>query len=182
MGYVFLAGSKMDANANVILGNSTILPNLDAGAAHYINACRFQATESAGVVLLSMYLSGSAAGNMRMAIYTDNAGAPDALLAETSVTPCASGWNNLALPSAVNLTAGAYYWIAWQYDTASNNLCYASGSANQTFYMGYIFGAFPATMPGGGYTAVQWSINGQSTPPASGGRRVRIEGELLFLD
>ena len=90
----------------------------DAGAstsgaypANYFFLYRFQAVDTGSVVTFKIKTSGS--GNVKVAIYADNAGAPGALLnAVNTSTAVVAGWNNITIAST-SVTAGNYYWLAY---------------------------------------------------------------------
>jgi hypothetical protein len=84
-----------------------------AGPANF-HLCRFQAVSSGVVNTIMLKASGS--GNVKVAIYADNSGAPGALLSAASGgISVNAGWNNIGIPS-LPVTNGAYYWLAFDSD------------------------------------------------------------------
>ena len=58
-------------------------------------------------------------GNVKVAVYADNSGAPGARLSySNSSQAVAAGWNTLSIPQ-VHLTQGTIYWLAECHDSAS---------------------------------------------------------------
>lgn len=66
---------------------------------------------------MSIYVNNPSAGQLRLGIYADEAGAPGALLAETAAFTPVLGWNTQNLLTEPTLHAGAY-WLAF---VPSNN-------------------------------------------------------------
>ncbi|MCE9590039.1 MAG: hypothetical protein K8S99_05900 [Planctomycetes bacterium] len=91
-----------------------------------------QLTLATGGTLQSItgYFKGAASKSIRFAIYTDSAGSPGTLLAQSAVTTLGTGtvhWVTIAMP-ATTLTAGTY-WLAFS-TNASNTYYYNNGSAS----------------------------------------------------
>ena len=80
---------------------------------NYLWLMRFRAEGSGNVTTIKVKAYES--GNVKVAIYADNAGEPGDLLgavnAGTAVT--ASTWNAITLPSPVAVTVNQYYWLAF---------------------------------------------------------------------
>lgn len=80
--------------------------------AYSVQASRFQNTVGDGAITrIRVHYYAYQAGNIRLGVYADNAGAPAALLGQTGVTAMADGWvevTGLNIP----VTNNAYYWIA----------------------------------------------------------------------
>jgi hypothetical protein len=101
----------------------------------------------------------NAAGNVKVALYADNAGTPGALLQAVNVsTPVVAGWNTITIP-ATAVVSGTNYWLA----TATNVACLAYQAAPGTLrkyvtvnYATYTFTASPAggTSATGFYDAI----------------------------
>lgn len=87
----------------------------------------------------------SATGNMRVGIYSDNAGLPGALVIESASTACASPTTTVTLSQA--LTGPALYWIAVVCDNTptvtyiSTNSLFANGIGY--LYKAHTYGALP---------------------------------------
>src|ERR1700722_592583 len=71
-------------------------------------------------------------GNLQMAVYTDNAGAPQSLVVQSTVQAAAAGWNVLDVPQTI--LAPGNYWIAI---TSSNgvNLSNQTGTTGDVRYI-----------------------------------------------
>lgn len=67
-----------------------------------------------GIVNTMYWYSHVTSQNVRFGIYSDDSGAPDALLGKTNLVAnsASAGWKNTPLISPVNITAGNTYWIA----------------------------------------------------------------------
>ena len=91
-------------------GNATDTITDNTGA--YINACRFQAAATATVTQMRAKI-GAITGRYQCAIYSDNGGNANALLAATvTLTNVTSAWQTFPLTSSLALTNGNYYWLA----------------------------------------------------------------------
>jgi parallel beta-helix repeat protein len=88
---------------------------------------QFQAQETGFVDVIKIY--SAANGNVKVALYSDNAGEPGTLLtANNSDNPCsASQWNNISI-SSTNVTKDTNYWIAAIADT-DNVLRYSAAGS-----------------------------------------------------
>jgi hypothetical protein len=76
-----------------------------------IHMDRFAATHSGNVDYIKVKCTNC--GSVKVALYADSAGTPAALLnANDAGTAVKGGWNSIRLPSTP-VTAGAYYWIAF---------------------------------------------------------------------
>jgi hypothetical protein len=71
-----------------------------------------------------LYNCTTAAGNIVLGLYNDNAGTPGTLATSTVLTgtTMVTGTNSVALTANVSLAQGVY-WFARQYDTATTPLC-----------------------------------------------------------
>lgn len=81
--------------------------------------------------------------NIRMAIYNDNAGAPDALVEHTGTKACVSGWNTIPLEAPATLTA-TDYWIALKTNIGSS--VWGIASTNAARYIPDENSAFPESL------------------------------------
>ncbi|HVZ80537.1 MAG TPA: FlgD immunoglobulin-like domain containing protein [bacterium] len=99
---------------------------------------------STGGYLSAMALrTESSSNSVRMAVYSDNAGAPQSLLAQ-SVTVAPNGeWVTVGMPN-IFMPPGTY-WLAFQAQ-AGNNVEFQTGSAGDEAYRSpFAYGAFPVT-------------------------------------
>jgi peptidoglycan/xylan/chitin deacetylase (PgdA/CDA1 family) len=95
-----------------------------------VSLCRFTAFAYGSISQIRLKCSDS--GNVKVAIYEDNAGSPAALLQSTGSIPVVSGWNIISLPSHVDMDSGSSYWLGAACDS-SGVLCYHLGSGDQLF-------------------------------------------------
>lgn len=129
----------------------------DAGA---IMASPATATSTGNVINVKVRNGDVVAGNRRVAIYSDSAGAPDALLAESASTAIsgASSWQTINLISSAAVTNGVAYWIAYQVDdaTAATRRQTAGGSKFKV----QAYGAFPNPFGAPMSTGATWLLKG----------------------
>jgi len=111
----------------------------------YVCAQKFTATKSGSVGEIQIYTG--AAGTARLAIYSDVAGVPTAILTETAtaITVQASKWHSLKVPS-INLVQGTDYWIAAQGSAGNVVGLNQDGSTDTWGYQAYSYGAFSAPL------------------------------------
>jgi len=140
---------------------STGTEDSTGGVSIYIMACKYAPASSGTVTSMSWYGRLDAAGNVKMAIYADNAGVPGAKLAETpaGAAGITSAW--VTLPISLNVIGGTNYWLAFISDRGSR-WREDPGTANQlAYYPNYVgpYPAFPAIFPTPeGYSATAVSI------------------------
>lgn len=114
----------------------------DTNQAGFIYWNPINTTVTGNAIIVSINVQ-NPAGNGRIALYNNSAGAPNTLLNETSSQALTLGWNNFSL--IYNITAGNEYWIATQMSNAAN-VNYRSASGTLRF-AAQAYGAFPATAP-----------------------------------
>jgi hypothetical protein len=81
---------------------------------------------------IKLYTSGST--NVKLALYSDTAGAPVTVLAQTGSTAVVPGWNTVSLGSTVTLTAGTYYHLVVQTEDANRVYFGANGTGPTSRY------------------------------------------------
>lgn len=103
------------------------------GASTTLVATKYALSETAYTVSIHVYTPTS--GNVKGAIYSDNAGAPNALLVAQNTQAAATGgqWNTITI-SEISLSVGNY-WVAIKTDT-NNMRAYKAGGASQAAYYG----------------------------------------------
>ena len=121
-------------------GKNTIGASTEAISADTKRACKFTAPADIGAVdSISVYVNRTGAGGgyaIRGGIYTDNAGAPDALVANSSIEISsniarnASAWYSVSYVTKPNLTPGAVYWLVVQAAKAAITY-FDTGASNQ---------------------------------------------------
>ena len=135
---------------------STGLIDVDLNGA-YIAASRYQLHEDGFINELSAYIYSSSGGTIRLALYSDSAGAPGSLLFQGAPQACAAGWNSTPLNTQYSLQKG-YYWIAVQLSDAGDSMLNYDTTMNVPGYISaFSEGPFPAVFPAGtsntnGYT------------------------------
>ena len=97
-------------------------------------ACRFEAPEEGDIFAITAYCQARASGmQFRTVIYSDNAGAPNALLAYGDLAALSetAGWQSA--PVSLPITGSTHYWIGLQYAGRGGcNLWYDPGTSGQT--------------------------------------------------
>ena len=142
------------AQGNQVIGTGVTNPINDA-----MNASRFwlQAGQITGIAL---YVSPTtAAGNLQLSIYTDNANTPDARLATSVSQSMSDGWNVLSLNYTI--PSDGYYWLAFQHSANGPWFRYgiAGAPANSMMNLsGVTYGTWPGTWVGGTPATALWSL------------------------
>jgi hypothetical protein len=100
--------------------------NANTGANRLILG-KFQATETGNITQVRVY--SRASGNVKVAVYEDNAGKPgDLLSANNTPAPVTAGrWNIISLPSTA-VTLNSYYWLAVANNVAGATSYSAAGT------------------------------------------------------
>ena len=149
----------------ILIGQASPLPLSDCCNSGYLLAQHTPVSQACHLTDLNFYVS-SGSGQLRLGVYTDQGGKPDALLVSTPAFNAAPGWNRQAV--SADLPAGVV-WLA--YMPSSSSLSFpkqfsGQGEVNraQTFSAGMpaSFGT-PTSSDG-----AQWSFYGtcQTTPLA----------------
>lgn len=94
----------------ILLGNTDIQATDSSGNAGYAIWLRLQASASGNINKIWFRVGGTVGTYLRLAIYSDNAGAPHTVLAQGAPTPVANTWISIDVDVAV--TSGTYYWLA----------------------------------------------------------------------
>jgi len=116
-------------------------------AADYHWTDKFTAAASGTMDLFRIKCSGS--GNVKLAIYADEAGSPGALLnALDTDQAVVAGWNEIAFP-ATELTQGTVYWLSFTSDSAIVGRW--SESANTKKYKSVSYSGFSFPDPAGSF-------------------------------
>jgi hypothetical protein len=133
----------------------------------FIKGSRLTLTNPAAVSNVVFY-SHVAAGNVRLALYTDSS--PKALLWQSPVisNTASNAWLTVPIstgaPGNLVLLPGTY-WLAWQVDTTYDVPSYAAGAIGDGFYLSQPFGNFPASLVGEHNSAETWSEYFDYAPP-----------------
>lgn len=120
-------------------------------AANNISLTKYTTTN--GGVISSLFVCCNSTANVRIGIYSDNSGSPDALLAQSAVSPVLTGINEIQLGADVQLNPSTDYWLAFNQDTLGA-VCVLSGAGIGRYKNLPIASSFPASA-GTGYTS--WS-------------------------
>ncbi|MCJ7792137.1 MAG: hypothetical protein MUP49_07020, partial [Dehalococcoidia bacterium] len=140
--------------------------------AGYVSLTRFQAVASGNVVTVKVKSDRSA--NVKVAIYNDSFGNPDALLkaVDTTGTLIGVGWTDITIDSTP-VISGAYYWLAINSDTTIVCGLASPGGTVRVKAVPYTGFTFPDPA-GAGYTSVSgfigllagWTTVTLPAPPA----------------
>ncbi len=109
----------------------------------YIDASPAALSEPATVFRINILLQ-NASGNVAVALYSNNAGAPGTLITASTAQPALEGWNPIFVPSVV--LSPDTYWLAAQVEGATNIVIDATASA---YWAVFPFSNFPASYPTG---------------------------------
>lgn len=118
-----------------------------------INISRFYNADSATVSGFTVNIPDAVtnSGNVRVGVYSDNAGQPSALLGETEGAFCVPGANNINLASALTLQPG-YYWFAVISDTDNMAFDYETLLTSSRYRQySHTYGSLPASLPSYAY-------------------------------
>lgn len=148
-------------------GNTNVEDEYHWDQTGIITGDKFALTEEGTIQSIHFYAY-EGTGNMRLAIYDDDAGAPNALQCETNSEAISTGWNQLTPTTTPTLPAGDY-WLCYQFDSATPNIALTPGAANQQYEEDQAYGAFPATASPDRYWAYYDSIYATYAVPIVGG-------------
>jgi hypothetical protein len=110
----------------------------------YLVGTKFTAVASGNMTVFKIV--GSASGNVKVGLYTDNAGSPNVLLNSTGSAAIVSGVNSIDFPSTA-IVSGTVYWLVANSDT--NNIIGATNGVGTGFYMSLAWAsAFPNPLTG----------------------------------
>jgi hypothetical protein len=115
----------------------------------YLNGYRATLSQPGTLQSLSVYAGATSPGaRLRIALYTNSAGSPGTLIAQTGEGNVAVGWNTLAVPGNVPLSSGTY-WIVAQTDDPQTllRIAFNQASGQHAGWTPRTYGAFPATIP-----------------------------------
>ena len=129
------------------------------GFTGYLEASRYQCEQDGVATQITLYLTGGAPGRYaRVAIYSDNTGAPGSLLGESTAQEAVSdGWH-VFTGFNIPVSENTYYWLAFQISTSNLNYHYDTGLTNQHAYRSYVYGSFPSSFGSPSYAAEAQSI------------------------
>lgn len=151
-----IAAPVMGINSPTIIGEQSTAGFIVDSGANIIRSAPFSLAQQATAQTMSCYIV-TAGGQLRLGIYSDNAGVPGTKLAETAAFTPTTGWNTAALTTLPAMAVGTYHLV---FLTSSNTLQFAflSGPPNLSF-VAWTFGALPATWPAGSSTSTgHWAV------------------------
>ncbi|MDB5183833.1 MAG: hypothetical protein JWO07_514 [Candidatus Saccharibacteria bacterium] len=157
---------KLGASASTFTaGYSTYSASQDSGNQNRAQASLVQATGTGSVTKLRAHFGSAVAGTAQLALYADNGSktAPGVLMsASSSVTPTANSWVDFAI-SSQTVTAGQYYWIAYNLssNTTAVNYTFASDGISIGGSKTWTYGTWESpSWTGGSFASTRgWAVN-----------------------
>jgi hypothetical protein len=154
-------------SAPTSFGFSAVSTPSNFGGGYFFGVKTVMSTASK-VVALNAYISSvPSATDVRMALYTDNAGAPGTLLTQSNSQSVTVGWNKFPVPATNLLSAPATLWIALVHDNYGSGLgleANANSGANLGYFASAGFGNFPSTAPSGSSQDYTFSFYASKCP------------------
>lgn len=99
--------------------------------------------------------------NVRVGIYSDNAGAPGSLLLDAGVIALTSAGFSSKTGLSLEVTNGTVYWLAMVFDSYPEPCLLANVGANVAAYRSWTYGALPSSYgTPDGYETFQWCMRG----------------------
>lgn len=148
-------------------GNTNVEDTSTSGWQNYPGACKFTLSETAIIQSITLYVN-AGYGDIRLAIYDDDAGDPGALQCETASEATDAGWNTLNTATNPTLSPGTY-WLAWHIANDGENIRNKAGTSNQLAYRFHEYGAFPDPFTPEWYADEEYSIYSTYTTTIVGG-------------
>ncbi|MFC0532170.1 Ig-like domain-containing protein [Phytohabitans kaempferiae] len=165
------AGNTMAANhtfsfttdnpSGPLLGHNQIGVQVDSGSQNHMNGSKFvTGSTPMPITSMSVYMTSvqASANQFQLAIYTDNNGSPDTLVASSaSGTLTPNSWNSR--PVTTTLAANTAYWLMYN-TNGDNNMSYDTGTTGQGAWSSahVQFGAWPNTYGNSNKTTAKFSI------------------------
>ena len=160
------------AMASPPIGLTTVGSALDSGDSGILHGSRVTATAGGTVRSMSVFVgavdSTSTHRQYQVAIYTDNAGRPGALIATSATgTLVANAWNTIAISATVQ--ANNHYWLFYNTNgttAAVNNMRYSVGASGVGVHStrNAALGSWPTTLAAPVLTTAQYSIYATVSP------------------
>jgi hypothetical protein len=145
------SSATFTATGQILIGNGDVTP-LGSDVSNYILWDEYVAQASGNVTQIGIKANSS--GNVKVAIYANNAGTPGALLnavnTSTAVTP---GWNSISITSTP-VVAGTTYFLAYDSDSSIIGYVYGGGTV---FYLPATYSGFTFPTNAAGYSFGSWS-------------------------
>ena len=137
------------------LGDTTVEASFTPPTPDTLGCVPIQVVSASHLVSMAMWFSGpQAASSVRLGIYTGNATQPSNRVAEMTgpISVIANSWNILSAASPVALSPGTY-WLVFSINSGNVPIAYKGVGAFYTVASPFA-NPMPATMPGGGNTAI----------------------------
>jgi len=130
----------------------------------YVRTTQYTCALSGSLSEINVYCTAN--GDVRVALYSDNADDLGTLLGESADTAItATGWKSVSLGTPVNVVSGTKYWLAVQIKVVNTGATYRTVTARSGYYT-QAYGAFPANGPNTGIqTTLEFALQGYGTPP-----------------
>lgn len=148
-----ILGSTEVGTVNSSTNNAHLMTKVTAGADFDVN-------------VIKVYIDPDSPSNQNVsvAIYSDNAGVPNALLGQGDITsyPSGAGWKTIPLDSPVSVTNGTAYWLGMWVTVSGHRRRIISGSPS---YSKTVLSGFP-----------DWSVNDPWSGGTSGSSDFSIYG------
>ena len=116
----------------VLLGKSTVAADNTGGNFDFCIFSRFQCTDTGTVTSLNFRVGVNAGTFLRLALYSDNAGVVEHVLAQGTATPAANTWKSVTGLS-VAVTKDTWYWLGVKLDGC---FCFDAGRRAYVAYPG----------------------------------------------
>jgi hypothetical protein len=149
---------------NLATGNQDHIAFAGVPIQGYVKATKASVPINASFTAVNFY--SHAAGNVRLAIYSDNGSGTAPLTKKWEsgdISISATGQPKLTTvnissgtPTTLNLTAGTY-WLAWQWNSANSGPSISTGAANTGNFIVQSYGAFPLSWTGGTTSTENWT-------------------------
>jgi hypothetical protein len=97
---------------------------------------------NARIQSVSFYVSPSALGNFRLAIYNGSSVPTNKLWESGSTVATAGQWNTVTIPPGTLTLNSGTYWLGWEWDSTSSGPSYTAGSSGDGNYMTQTYGSF----------------------------------------
>jgi hypothetical protein len=130
------SGLASAAEAATLFGNTSIESSGDSLSGTHSEAFRYESSLAGTASAVSVYLTSTS--GVKVALYSESAGKPNALLAIGQVTSnTGKTWVSVPLESSVAIVKGTHYWIAVQPKNGSSKINFRDhASSGETDYEG----------------------------------------------
>ena len=129
------------SSQNCNIGNQTTTPSFTTSsiAGNYILGVRFTLSQAGTLKTINLLGNNTGVG-LQTAVYNDNAGVPNNLIASSNFGTVGSGV--ISLPVTPTVIPAGNYWIMAVYQNSGNHVNYnRSPSGNNVYYKAHTYGA-----------------------------------------